>query len=141
MLSYIWPLLLVVVSNTLYQICAKSVPETMNPFASLTVTYAVSALASLLLYLVLREDGNLSGEYRQLNWAPFVLGVVLVGLEVGCIFAYKNGWAVNSFQIVQGALLGIVLIFVGRLVFAEQITPSKVAGIIICLIGLFFINK
>ena len=30
MLSYIWPIALVVLSNTLYQICAKSVPEGMN---------------------------------------------------------------------------------------------------------------
>lgn len=35
MFKYIWPLLLVVLSNTFYQICAKSVPEKMNPFASL----------------------------------------------------------------------------------------------------------
>ena len=43
MLAYIWPLGLVVLSNVIYQICAKSVPQGMSPFASLTVTYAVSA--------------------------------------------------------------------------------------------------
>ena len=42
MLSYIWPIALVVFSNVLYQICAKSVPQNLNPFASLTVTYAVA---------------------------------------------------------------------------------------------------
>lgn len=35
MFSYVWPLGLVVLSNTLYQICAKEVPEKINPFASL----------------------------------------------------------------------------------------------------------
>lgn len=49
MLSYIWPIGLVVISNAVYQICTKSVPEGMNPFASLTVTYLVGAAA--LMYL------------------------------------------------------------------------------------------
>ncbi len=44
MFSYIWPIALVVISNTLYQVCAKSVPEGMNPLASLTVTYLVGAV-------------------------------------------------------------------------------------------------
>lgn len=34
MFSYIWPLVLVVLSNTVYQVCAKEVPDKMNPFAS-----------------------------------------------------------------------------------------------------------
>ena len=34
---------LVIVSNVAYQICAKSVPQGMNAFASLTVTYLVGA--------------------------------------------------------------------------------------------------
>ena len=46
MFSYIWPIALVVISNTLYQICAKSVPEGMNPLASLTVTYLIGAAVS-----------------------------------------------------------------------------------------------
>lgn len=53
MLSYAWPIALVVLSNTVYQICAKSVPEKMNPFASLTVTYLTGAAVSLLLFLLL----------------------------------------------------------------------------------------
>ncbi len=50
MFSYIWPIALIVLSNTVYQICAKSVPEGMDPMASLTVTYLVAALASGILF-------------------------------------------------------------------------------------------
>ncbi len=41
MFNYVWPIALVIISNVVYQICAKSVPKEMNPFASLTVTYVV----------------------------------------------------------------------------------------------------
>lgn len=140
MFNYIWPLALVVLSNAVYQICTKSVPEKMNPLASLTVTYAVGMVISLVLYFVLGEDTNLIKEYQKLNWAPFVLGVVIVGLEVGWIYAYKAGWPVSIAQIVQAAFLAVILFFVGYVFYKEPITWNKVAGIIVCLIGLGLIN-
>ena len=42
---------------------------TKNPSASLSVTYLVGALASLVLYFVLGSAGNLIREYGKLNWA------------------------------------------------------------------------
>ena len=39
-MNYIWPLALVIASNVMYQVCAKSVPGELNPFVSLTVTYS-----------------------------------------------------------------------------------------------------
>ncbi len=140
MFAYVWPLGLVVLSNVFYQICAKSVPDKMDPFASLTVTYLIGAAASAILYFLLNRGGNLLQEYRKLNWAPFLLGLVIVGLEVGYIYAYKAGWQVSVAQIVQAAVLAVILIFVGYLLYKEQITWNKVAGIIVCLAGLGLIN-
>ncbi len=140
-MSYIWPIALVILANTVYQICAKSVPGGSNPFASLTVTYVVGAIASAILYFTIGGGTDLAGEYRRLNWAPFALGVVIVGLEVGFIYAYKNGWHVSSASIVQSAFLAVTLLIVGALLYKEAITPQKVAGIVICLIGLYIINR
>ena len=140
MLAYLWPLGLAVLSNVFYQICAKSVPEGMNPLASLTVTYAVGALVSLVLYYLLNRDGNIVQQYKQLNWAPFVLGIVIVGLEVGFIYAYKAGWPVSAAQIVQAAVLAVLLIFVGNFLYKEPITWNKIVGILVCLTGLGLIN-
>ena len=141
MFSYLWPILLVVLSNTIYQICAKSVPQGMNPLALLTVTYVVGAVVSAVLYFALNRGGNLLKEYQQLNWAPVVLGFVIVGLEFGFIYAYKAGWPVSTASIVQSAFLAVTLIVVGLLLYREAITVNKVIGIVLCLIGLFFINK
>ena len=140
MFHYIWPIALVVLSNIVYQICAKSAPGDMDPLASLTVTYLVGALASGILYFLLHRGGNLLREYRQLNWAPFVLGVVIVGLEVGFLYAYRAGWQVSMAQIVSASLLAVILIVVGRVLYHEAITWNKVAGILICLAGLGLIN-
>ena len=140
MFAYIWPVALVVLSNTVYQICAKSVPGDMDPFASLTVTYLVGAVASLALYFILGQRGNLLAEYRKLNWATIALGVVIVGLEVGFIFAYKAGWPVSTASVVTSAFLAGALLFVGFLAYREALTWNKLVGVAICLAGLALIN-
>lgn len=140
MFEFIWPLALVVLSNVFYQVCTKSVPKGMNPLASLTITYSVGAVASLLLFFALNKKANLVEEYRQVNFAPFLLGIVIVGLEVGYIYAYKAGWPVSTAQIVQAAVLAVILIFVGGVFYKESITWNKIVGIAICLVGLGFIN-
>ncbi|MBR4765506.1 MAG: EamA family transporter [Clostridia bacterium] len=140
MFGYIWPMALVILANVIYQICTKSVPAKMNPFASLTVTYLVGALLSLVLYFVLGKGGNLIEEYRRLNWAPFVLGVIIVGLEAGWIYAYKAGWQVSTGFIVQSAFLAVCLLAVGYMLYREAVTWNKVAGIAVCVAGLVLIN-
>ena len=69
MFAYIWPIALAVLSNIIYQICTKSVPKDMDPLASLTVTYLVSAAACGILYFVLNrgQERNLLKEYSRLG--------------------------------------------------------------------------
>ena len=140
MFSYIWPIALVILSNTLYQVCAKSVPEGMNPLASLTITYLIGAVLSCALYYILNRDANLFREIRLTNWAPIVLGIVIVGLEVGFIYALRAGWQVSVAQIVSSAVVAVMMIFVGYLLYHEAVTWNKIVGIIICLAGLVLIN-
>ena len=139
MLNYVWPIALVVLSNVVYQICAKSVPDGINPLASLTITYLVGAAACGILYFIL-GGRNLVAEYHKLNWAPIILGVVIVGLETGWIYAYKAGWPVSTGFIVQSAFLAVALVFVGYLIYKEKLTWNKLVGVGVCLVGLVFIN-
>ena len=139
-MNYIWPIALVIVSNIVYQICAKSVPAEMNPFASLIVTYLVGAAVSAVLFFVLGDGARLPRELGKTNWAPLVLGVVIVGLEVGWIYAYKAGWQVSTGFIVQSAFLAVGLLVTGFLLYREALTWNKVVGVGICLIGLIFIH-
>lgn len=140
MFNYIWPIALVVLSNVVYQICAKSVPGDANPLATLTATYLVGAVLSAAFFYILNPGANLIKEYAHFNWAPFALGLVVVGLEVGTIYAYRAGWPVSTEYIVHSACAAVFLIFVGLLVFNESITWNKLVGIAFCLVGLVFIN-
>ena len=140
MFNYIWPIALVVISNTVYQMCTKGVPDGVSPFASLTITYTVGAIVTAIMHYVSHPDSNILKEFTKMNWAPYALGLVIVGLEVGWIYAYKAGWQVSTGSIVQSAFLALALIVVGALVYCEPVTWNKLVGIAICLVGLVFIN-
>ena len=140
MIAYIWPVALIVLSNTMYQVCAKSVPDKMDPMASLTVTYMIGAVLSGGLYFML-GGRSLMQEYHRLNWAPLVLGVAIVGLEVGSIFAYRAGWQVSTKYVMQSAFISVALLVIGYLVYHEALSWSKVLGMAICLAGLFLMNR
>ena len=133
MFSYVWPIALIVLSNVVYQLCAKETPAAINPLASLTVTYTVGAITSAILYFTLNRGGNLLREYANLNWVSFVFGIALVGLEVG--------WPVSAAAIVQSSFLAVALLVAGFFLYHESISLNKVAGIFICMVGLYFINK
>lgn len=136
-----WPILLAVFSDIFYQICAKSTPANMNPFASLTVTYLVGAAVSMLIFFLTSGGANLLAEWKNINWTTFVLGLAIVGLEAGSIYMYKVGWAVNTGYIVKALILAIALIAVGYFLYKEQFTMTKAAGIAVCLAGLYLINR
>ena len=93
MLAYLWPLILVVAANTAYQICAKSVPQDMDPFASLTITYVVSAIASLILFFIFGRDTTLLAEYSKVNWASIVFGIIQLDESDGGCGARRPGRA------------------------------------------------
>ena len=136
-----WPIALAVFADMFYQICAKSTPETLNPFASLTITYLVGAAVSTGIFFLTSGGQSLLTEWKSINWTTFVLGLAIVGLEAGSIYMYKVGWNMNTGYIVKAMILGITLIAVGYFLYKEEFNMTKAAGIAVCLFGLFLINK
>lgn len=137
----LWPILLAVFSDVFYQIAAKSTPAQLNPFASLTITYVIGAAVSTVIFFLTTKGGNLLQEWSDINWTTFLLGFAIVGLEAGSIYMYKVGWNMNTGYIVKACFLALALIIVGYFLYKEEVGMTKIAGIAICMVGLFLINR
>jgi drug/metabolite transporter (DMT)-like permease len=48
---------------------------------------------------------------------------------------------VSTVATVQSAFLAIALLALGALVYHEPVTRDKVLGVVICLVGLGFLNR
>ncbi len=140
MFYFVWPIALVVLSNVIYHICAKSLPQDMDPLASMSITYLISAVSSFFLYFVLNRNVQIVQEWRKTNWSPIVLGLVIVGLEVGMLYAYRAGWEVSKASIVQSSALALILLIVGFFLYGEPLSWNKIVGMVVCLAGLFLMN-
>ena len=141
MWNMLWPLLVIVGSNCLYHICAKSVPEDAHAFGALTLTYLIGAALSAVVFLISVRPANALAELHRLNWASVVLGFAIVGLEAGNVFLYRAGWKISAGSLVCNISLAVVLLFVGYFLFHEQITARQLIGAAVCAAGLFLITQ
>ena len=141
MLSFLWPLFLVIISSTVYNICAKSTPQNIQPFASLALTYLVSAGLSLILFFVFSEEKHLMAELSKANWATYLLGFALVVLEGGWNYMYRTGWRLSVGSLVANTCLAFIMLLIGVLFYKEAITLRQLAGVLLCMGSMFLLAK
>ena len=138
--NLIWPILIVILSNTFYNVCMKSMPGDVNPFGALMVTYIVAAVISAIIFVYIVGPSNFVFEISKLNWTSIILALAIVGLEVGYVFVYRAGWTVSTASVVANIGLACVLILVGYFLYRENISFNQILGIAVCMFGLILIN-
>ena len=126
MWQMIYPILIIVISNILYNVCAKQTPNEINAFATLSVTYLVAAAVSFVSFFISAKGKNIFAEFSKTNWTTFVLGVVIIGLELGYVLAYRNGWKMNTVSVTANIALAVALIFVAMIFYKESIRLRKI---------------
>lgn len=141
MLQMLIPILIVVTSNTIYHICAKSLPTAINSFASLAISYSVASVCSLALFFLTAEQKHLPTEILKANWTSYALGVAIVGLEFGYICVYRAGWKISVGNLVASISLACVLLLVGMLLYKEALSLRQFIGIGVCILGLVLVAK
>ena len=141
MWNMIWPLLIVVGANTIYNISTKSTPSDVNAFASLATSYFIAMLGSVVMFFITSDSKNILVEVSKTNWSALALGIAIVGLEFGYICIYRAGWKIGVASLVANISLACVLLLVGLFVYKEVVTLKQLLGMGICAIGLMLIVK
>ena len=141
MWNMLWPVLVVVGANTIYNISTKSTPANVNAFASLAMTYVMAVLSSVVLFFLTSDSKNLLAELAKTNWTAYALGVAIIGLEFGYICIYRAGWKIGVASLVANISLACVLLVVGYFFYKEIITLKQLLGMGVCAIGLMLIVK
>ena len=136
-----WPLFLIIVSNLVYQSCSRCASKGVQPFAALTIVYCIAAMSSFLLFLILGRGGeSFTASLRSLNWANYLLGLAIIGLEGGFLYLYRSGWNVSVGPICSYCGVAIGLLILGALCFHEHVSLRQVVGTLLCLGGIALIS-
>lgn len=141
MFMYVFSIILVVISNVLYHICQKTTPEKANPFIALFATYVTAAIITVIVFIFSKTEKTFFESIKELNWSSIVLGISIIGLELGYILAYRAGWNISIGSLVANIFLAVLLIPIGIIFFKEGFDVKKLYGVVLCIIGLILINR
>jgi drug/metabolite transporter (DMT)-like permease len=142
-MTYVFSIILIIASNVCYNIVQKSTPSGVNPFAALLVTYVTAGLVvfTVLVITEQRNGNTLSGAFRGISWTSVALGVVIIGLEIGYLLAYRVGWDISKASLIANIALALILIPIGVIFYRETFSLQKTIGVFLCLAGLLLVNK
>ena len=133
----IWPLLLIILSNVLYNLCTKSIPQNADPFGTLIITYLAGAVITFALFWLHSGSPNFEA---HINAASVLLGFAIVGLEAGYVYLYRAGWRISVGSLTANICLAVVRVVIGWAVYHENISLRQVIGAGVCLLGLYLIS-
>ncbi|EEG08907.1 EamA family transporter [Pseudogulbenkiania ferrooxidans] len=129
----LFALLLAVAGSVIYHLSLKQVPQTVNPFFTLAVSYGVAML--LCLIGMQFSPGNRS--LLALNWSSSGVALGILGIELGFLLAYRAGWQMGVASLSANVISTLVLLPLGFLLFREQPSLLRLGGAGLSLAGLW----
>jgi hypothetical protein len=132
---------LVVAGNVAYHLGLKSIPRGVHPLAPLVVLFATATLTALVAFPLTARGTALGGELRKLDWTPFVVGIGIVAIELGFLLAYRAGWKISTAPLTANILVAVSLAGIGALFLREGFTASRAGGFLLCIAGLWLLNR
>jgi multidrug transporter EmrE-like cation transporter len=134
-------LTLAIVATVAYHLVLKVTPSGVNPILSLAATYSVVAIVLAAAYLVMPAGVPLREAVRALNWTVFGLAAAIIFLDIGFLMLYRSGFDVSLGQLVTQSAASLMLLGLGVVLFRERLNGANVAGIALCVVGLWLINR
>jgi drug/metabolite transporter (DMT)-like permease len=139
-MQLLW-LSLAIAATVAYHVILKLTPAGANPLLSLLVTYgSVTVLFAAVLALG-PGDFAWREQVLHLNWTALALAVAIIGLDLGFILLYRTGFEVSLGALVTQTAAAMLLVGVGVLVFREKLSLANGVGIVLCVAGLWLVNR
>jgi hydrogenase/urease accessory protein HupE len=132
---------LVLLGNVVYHLGLRLVPREANPAVATLAAYLVATVATAATLPLLAWGVPLGSAFRTLNWSTVVVGIAIVGIEMGYLLAYRAGWTLSTASVTANVALAVVLLGVGTVAFREPWTLSRVVGVGFCIVGLWLVNR
>ncbi len=134
-------LTLAIVATVGYHLVLKVTPANVNPILSLAATYLVVAVALSTVYLLTPTATPAREAVKLLNWTAIGLSAAIIFLDVGFLMLYRSGFDVSLGQLVTQSAAALLLLGLGVVLFRERLNLANLAGIALCVVGLWLINR
>jgi drug/metabolite transporter (DMT)-like permease len=134
-------LALAITATVAYHLVTKLMPAGAHPIATLLVAYVFGSLLCAGILLATPSGAGLRGHFAQVNWTAPALAVVVIVIDLAFILLYRSGFPVSLGALVTQASAAIALLALGWLFFKDRLTATHLAGVVLCLAGLWLVNR
>ena len=132
---------LIVAGVLFYHVSQKSIPRHVNPIFVFAFAYA---LAFVICIVILSASGEIKESIKVIHnrdWFPIIfLGLSLLPVELGFLYAYRTGWKISTTSITTGPFITIALALIGTLWYKEELSLTNIIGIGLCIAGVICIQ-
>lgn len=134
-------LALAITGTVAYHLVTKLMPAGAHPIAMLFAAYVFGSLLCAGILLATPSEAGFRGHFAQVNWTAPALAVVVIVIDLAFILLYRSGFPVSLGALVTQASAAIALIALGWLFFKDRLTATHLAGVVLCLAGLWLVNR
>ncbi|RTL22978.1 MAG: hypothetical protein EKK52_04895 [Burkholderiales bacterium] len=129
-----------ITGQVLYHFMQKQMPPGAHPVLALMGFYLAAALLSLPLFLLFPLTTPLTQAASELGGAVWGVAAAIVLIELGFLLAYRAGGSLSSAFVLSAAAVATALLLIGLAVFKEAVSLKQLAGLALCLAGIWLLS-
>ncbi len=134
-------IVLVVVGNVIYHFGQRSIPQQAHPVVATFAAYLVALVVTAAAFPLIAAGVDLRSAWRPLNATTLLVGIGIVAIELGFLLAYRAGWVLSTASLTANVVVAVLFVGIGALFLREHLTPSRLAGVGLCLVGLWLVTR
>ena len=129
---------LVISSIVVYQLCMKSVPAGLNPMSALATIFTSALICTFIASRLFAFEGP-SFSFSEVSWQAALVGVAIVGIELGYLLMYRSGWTLAAATLIGMGGAAVLLAIIGAVAFQQPLSLRYILGIALCISGLYLL--
>ncbi|MFT5500942.1 MAG: multidrug transporter EmrE-like cation transporter [Woeseiaceae bacterium] len=127
-----------IASVVAYQVSMKSIPHDLNPISAL-VTFYLTALICTVIAAKFVPVSTPNWSIAEFSWAAVIVGIAIVGIELGFLLMYRSGWHLSVAPLVTIGGATVLLAPIAMLIFKQPFSARYFVGLVLCLYGLYLL--
>jgi drug/metabolite transporter (DMT)-like permease len=132
---YALSITIAILSQVLYHVAQKALPSGTKPFLLLAAVYAIATVSCVGLSAVGAKSVTTSDLKPLMSWPVLLLAASVVGIEIGYLLAYRQGWSIGLAFSVSATATVVLLAVLGLLLFSESLNGWQIGGMGLALVG------
>jgi len=136
---YVFSITIAILSQVCYHVAQKSMPPGTRPFLLLGIVYAIATIACFGFSAIGSKSVTMSDLKPLLSWPTFLLAASVVGIEIGYLLAYREGWSIGLAFSVASTATVVLLAVLSLVFFSENLNGWQIVGLGLALLGTWLV--